>query len=738
MDLPLRTFWTQLVRPSAGVLALAALACAGCELANWRSADEALQAAVDQAPGGPWPVALQSDAWVHAVPDGNAVPDSSKMPSPRWHNAALRAWHEAGDRQVTLRAALASGDPVVSTNAAVLLARAGDAAGGAALAAAVENTQLRLPARLAAAEALGSLAAEPQAAALRRLAARSASPNARSAFPPELQAELVRAVAAQATLADGTTLLTALRSDTASVRLAALSAWDRDKTELVKVTVFQELLRLRDDADPAVRAALLAVLARHRHPQAVALASAATADISPAVRGAAIDALGRTGGPDAIVALRRLLDAPSDQVRSAAVPALAAAGARDEALAAGDDSSFRVRLAVARLLGPSADPAAVRLAVRFAADPSPAVQEVALEALATWPAEQASPALWMALERGSLRARRAARDQLARHWPPAGDLNVDGALAARRQALAELKARWPTADGSTFAPPEPRAAGESPVAVDSAALGALLNQLDTDDVDQRRLAASALAAELAGQSLPPDMGERLAGLIERDSDAEVWRDTLAALAGDGGPAAVRLACAGLGHPDADVRRRCCEHLGRHGGAEHAPVLCLSLADGDPSVVRAATVSLGWVGDGAAAAALEPLLASADRETRLAAAVALVRLKQPAGVAACERLAADGDPQFRRRVALSAAELADPALVPLLVRMLDDHIHVRQAALAALAATAGRDVAAEQGVSADDEEAQSEIWRLWAIDQGGAAPAVPGAEASTTVWPPSAP
>jgi HEAT repeat protein len=85
------------------------------------------------------------------------------------------------------------------------------------------------------------------------------------------------------------------------------------------------------------------------------------------------------------------------------------------------------------------------------------------------------------------------------------------------------------------------------------------------------------------------------------------------------------------------------------------------------------------------APLERLLANRDATVRLAAAIALTRLGRETGFAALERLAYHGDPRVRCQVAEAMGTTKYVGFVPTLVRLLDDRLAVRHAALTSLQA-----------------------------------------------------
>ncbi len=145
---------------------LASASAAGCHLPGpLRFGDEALDgpaqpeerptatAAPTVAAPAELPKALADEHWVQAGALAVRTPGSSGY---FWQHHALETWLAAtGDPRPALQAGLASASPIVAANAAILLARAGDAAGVERLATTVGNVELSLPLRCAAVEALG-------------------------------------------------------------------------------------------------------------------------------------------------------------------------------------------------------------------------------------------------------------------------------------------------------------------------------------------------------------------------------------------------------------------------------------------------------------------------------------------------------------------------------------------------------------------------------------------------------
>jgi len=219
------------------------------------------------------------------------------------------------------------------------------------------------------------------------------------------------------------------------VRLEAVEHWLKNPRP---GPLPDELLKLRSDRDPRVRAAALSALARSGHEQAAEHLRAALRDHELQVRLAAAAALGELGGAEAEAALAEALDTGAEQVRAAAVAALAHAGAEQAVLDAAEDESWRVRREVARALAAFPDHNARRTAEALLDDPSAEVHCAVVGAVADWPLELAGPVLLRAMAGEGYRRRSEAAKLLAARWPPAAEFPVDGPASQRNEVLARL------------------------------------------------------------------------------------------------------------------------------------------------------------------------------------------------------------------------------------------------------------------------------------------------------------
>ncbi len=703
--------------------------------------------------------------WIRVVPPATHSDETVlQAPEARWRYPDLdELLNRPEDRRPPFHEALSDADPIVTTNAAIALARLNDASGAAKLYEAAETPKLPLPMRCAAVEALGSLSGEEPKRLLDDLLDRYGEPptrDSRRVYIPELHAELVAALGRHRKPPEDPRLLAALRSSSSEVRLEALRVWAGDEAAPLP----DALIDLRMAGDFRLRIGVVEALAMRKHPDANRLLGEALRDHDLRVRVAAVKALGGLGDADAEAMLEELLGHHSVRLREAAVAALAALGAQEAVLKAVGDESWRVRAEVARALADFRSPEAAVAAETLLDDPSTEVHRELLTALAGWPVEQSGPVLLRAMAKESFLCRKTAHDQLAAAWPPAVSFPAEAPADRRRPVLQRLTEAFRDEFGVAEVPPvEPATDAHQPALApeelqhveqllaegDAKALVAfgprviralevlaferhrpipedvyhtvlpelqpefaLLARLETDEVLERRRAASELDALTETSPLGRLAVERLCRLVTPEPDSLVFQSALSAVAGDGSEAACRLAYAAVGHPAAEVRRRGCMHLAAHPDPKHAPVLLPVVEDESHSVVAAAVQALGACGQLPDASGLDELLRSGNESLRFEVAAALVQLDDPRGVAALERLAYSRDAAVRRGVAETMGELGDPAFTPTLIRLLDDRVSVMRAALAALPEVVGEDVAATPGGAPATTTERVRRWKAW--------------------------
>ena len=673
-----------------------------------------------------------------AIPDaqGRKLSVWSRAPEGsgrRWRYGDLEQMAERpADQRTGLHRWTKAADLVTAGNAAIVLTRWGDSSGAAVLPRVARAAHLPVAMRCAAVEALASIDTPEAAESLRALLTEHLSESRDALCPPELAAELLIACASRSNRPTDEIYLRSLTSRSPEVRWAALQRWRHEGDPP------DEAVALHDDNDPRVRAAVLEILCRAKHPDSFDRCLHALRDVDLKVRLAAVAGLGtHRGDARARRALGELLSSDhSETTRAAAVAALAAAGWPDEALAAAADASWRVREAAAKQLATSRGRNARHAAQRLLADASSRVQQAAVAGVAQWPIEESGEMLLAAMESTSLIVRRDAADALAERWPIARRFAADAGGEHRAQVLAELRREFRRRHpSSTEAQADAAAHADTAEAADrrrDEAAAEQIEQLGSLDVIERRRAAGELARLAAERPLSPELAERIYQRAAAESDALVWQSLLTAVA-RGGPASHQLAYVGLSHPSADVRRRACELLARDPSPAHRTALAPLLADRNTGVVAAALHALAAGRQIDDRQSVKRLLGHSNGQVCFEAAAALALVDDPAGRTALERLAYSDDPHLQRQAAELMGRLGLREFVPALVHMLDGQVSVQRAALAALPLCVGYDAAepaevrlperASDGIAHPAEEPQAAPprntseriarWKQWA-------------------------
>ncbi len=703
-------------RPPALVVILALLlALNGCRSLGRNSDSDPDSTALDTESQASEPDTAELDQEAIALPEAlqpllddgwydDGVPPwlASRGQKSRWRNESLEKLIalEASSRP-DASPALTGGNPIAATNAAIVLARWNSGEPTEQLAAAIRDSNLRLPLRCAAIEALGLVEQPAAAAALASLLAEfrkdSELKGDRGDSPTcVLHAQLIRAVS-RARQVDGSALVEqALSSPAAGVRLEAAMAYAESVDSLP-----DRFADLTHDDDPRVRATAIWAIGVRRDQRTIELARAALDDSQIEVRAAALHALAMLDSDAARALLIETSSTAPPPVRAAAVGALARAGMFDDAQTAALDPSPAVRLAAARALAEIAgdnkpDEQTVVTALLLTRDTWPEVERQSIASLGSWQLEQAGIVLLDALKCGRHAARFAAARQLAERWSRAVDHSFEAGQIGKLAPVETLFERWL----EEFGP-----AKTSTVET--------IARLGSPDIDTRRQAAAALAVGATLVPLEPPAIQRMGELVAGETDSGVWRAILVAIGRDSSPTAHQLAYTALASPHAGVRLAACHYLAAHGNAAHAAALMRALGDSDPAVVLAAVRALGSVETLEDHRTLEDLLRSNNPALRREAALGLVRLHVPSGGEALERMLADPDPQERARIARAMGEIGDPVFVPRLIRMLDEPPAVRNVVFDSLPQVAGIDPTLGDDVqSIDDADEKVRRWQLW--------------------------
>ncbi len=643
---------------------------------------------------------LRRDGWIRTVMPRSESSGSgceprraASRPGLRWRYPDLEeSLLDPPDRRPDFHAALDDPHPVVAANAAILLGRSSDCRALARLVATVENRQLRLAMRCAAAEALGLLPpgdGEP-VGALRRLIDRYGRFGHQVPAPryaADLHLDLVRSLARHVDPADDVRLTDALRSPSSDVRIEALQAWARGKHGSLPT----ELTDLRTARDKRVRAEALHALAARRHPEAPRWLAQALGDWDMSVRRAAAAGLGQLGDPGSRKALRGLLDDRAELSRAAAVTALAESDDREAVLGAASDESWRVRQAVGEALSRYPDRAGAAIARQLLDDPSTSVPSAVLAALRKWPLEKAGPILLEAMHRDSYLVRNEAAAVLAARWPPAQAFAADAPTERRRELLDRLTQQFRRQFG--FVDRQALAAAMAPRAPDSAErlsperlaeLGRLVEALtEPDPTSPGRIDAHKHLAAL-GPALVPSL-EAYRRASKRPLPEAAYRDLLT------GADRVFEALDRLTSQDASLRRRAAADLAE-AGAE-APLgwlatdrlAALVAAEEDVLVWRSALAAVAADGSEPAMRIAAAGLSHPSAEVRRRACEHFARFPSPAHAPVllpALRDSSDAVVLAAIEAIASGGRLDDAG--PLEALLGHDHQSVRLAAAAALA------------------------------------------------------
>ena len=365
-------------------------------------------------------ILADGDGWAEAIKQAGR--DARDADAPRWRNRRLEDVLSRSrlDRKLLL-STIDGSDNVAAANAAIALARLGDPSGEKRLAATIRDGRLKLPLRLAAAEALGSLRSPSLVTTLRELIGQYGDfrLDRKSQYIASLHVEMLLGLAKHVPPGSDPRFLEALDSPDAKVRLVAVKVWSKSSSAGLPDAVAD----MTSDTDPRVRGAAFLAVASRSHRQAQERLEAGLHDGDIHVRIAAIEAIGRWPERAGREMLLPLLDDRSSMIRAAAVRSLSALHADDDVLAAAKDKSWQVRAAVAESLESlevkrgtgtftGASPP-FNLALDLLDDPSLEVQKQVILAAASWPLAAAGPILLAAVERDSPQTRKLAAEQLA-------------------------------------------------------------------------------------------------------------------------------------------------------------------------------------------------------------------------------------------------------------------------------------------------------------------------------------
>jgi HEAT repeat protein/beta-lactamase regulating signal transducer with metallopeptidase domain len=150
------------------------------------------------------------------------------------------------------------------------------------------------------------------------------------------------------------------------------------------------------------------------------------------------------------------------------------------------------------------------------------------------------------------------------------------------------------------------------------------------------------------------------------------------------PAVVQALTEALKDSDAEVRKSAMQALARFRVPAAYDAFVLGLKDSDAEVRQQAAFALSQLRDGRATDALVGALKDSDAEVRQQAAFALSQLRDPRAVPALTSALKDQDDEVREQALFALSQIRDPSAVPALTTALSDpKANVRQQAAFAL-------------------------------------------------------
>jgi len=510
--------------------------------------------------GGRWRPASTTVDPAHVAPP----PDRTH----RWRHPGLELlMAQSADHRPDLHVAMQSKDPVIATNAAILLSRQHDPATCGPLMKgpiidvneaiqhpppivepllrACRSEEANSWQRRAAIEAFSELNHPIAVVELRSLLdehGRFAGDAARS-YQPELHVELLHGLAHAEASTNSPSLgpdgearfAAALASPATNVRREALMALADPRSGPLPANIVRHV----GDTDSSVRRAALYTLTIRRHPEALELLRQALLDQDLVVRLSAVADLGWLGGPEALEQLRQMAAQGTELTRAAAVAALVEAGDDQIVSTAVADKSWRVRRALVPILGRPKDSRPKELAERLVADVNSDVARAAIDSIGHWPLGDAGPILLTAMEGRTYLTRKAAARQLTTLWPLAAEFEVEAAAARRATEMEQLRQKWQYDAVASPATMAPSADNNSPASASSETAAAevartldeferLVDQLDQPQTIPER--AKTIQALVAFGPKIPDLLRQVAPTKARPQLPEaIYREVLPAV-----------------------------------------------------------------------------------------------------------------------------------------------------------------------------------------------------------------
>lgn len=457
----------------ACLLSCAVTLC-GC---GWRglvssSNTEEKLAAAAETEASPLRELLANDKWAIAVRLQADDPHAAF----RWRHAVESHFVEPSQFQAHLKDA----DPVVRTNAAIMLARAIDASGEEVLAAAVEKWRSpdHFPESLtcAAAEAWGIVKVSQPQRLVTALA--EAGPEFRTEagvwqknprYWPRLHAELIRAAARYRHPVEDRQLAALLYS---GEKHAAAANQDRDvqlalvesfaERELALPSAIRQFCLTSEHSEVRI-AVIQAAAARVDRQSSLAAAELQKLldqmlkDKDSKVRLAAIEAIAALEGHNehirwAETRLAHALQNDGPLVRAAIIQTLGTFGLFEPLAQHGDDESWQVRVAVAEGLKAFPNPQGLELAEKLADDSSTSVRATLVKTITpNWPLAHAAPIAFDVANHSGPQLRGEAMKALGERWPPAAKFEASGNEKDQLARLEALEKEWEDSSPSSLA-----------------------------------------------------------------------------------------------------------------------------------------------------------------------------------------------------------------------------------------------------------------------------------------------
>jgi HEAT repeat protein/beta-lactamase regulating signal transducer with metallopeptidase domain len=208
------------------------------------------------------------------------------------------------------------------------------------------------------------------------------------------------------------------------------------------------------------------------------------------------------------------------------------------------------------------------------------------------------------------------------------------------------------------------------------------------------------------RQIPPAV---LQGLTEalKDSDAEVRKQAMQALARIHAPGMYDVISQALKDPDAEVRQQAAFALSQMRDQRAVPALISALKDTDGDVRQQAAFALSQLRSAEAVPALSAALKDSDDDVREQALFALSQIRDASAVPAITAALSDKADNVREQAAFALSQLGDSKAVPALVAALKDkESSVRQQAAFALSQIG--DDSALEGLTAALKDVDAEV------------------------------